>query len=178
MLRFDERWISEEQLAALADLAASTNHLDGAVIEIGAWQGLSAIPIANAVYPDPLRVVDHWRGDPPGEGIDPALAARDNYGIFLANIAGATRGNVIVHKQDWREFAAWWDAPVRFLHLDATHTTAEVSDQIAAFAPQLVPGAVLAGDDWGWPPVAAGVRCQFAEERISTRFGTLWWVTA
>jgi hypothetical protein len=175
-LRFDERWISDEQLHALAGLAIGTDGLPGEVIEIGTWQGLSAIPLAAAVYPAELHVVDHWLGDPPGQGIAPGLAARDNYGIFLANISEGTRGNVTVWKMGWRQFAAQWDKPIRFLHLDATHTTREVSDTIAAFRPLIVPGGIFAGDDWGWPPLEAGVREQFRDEAVSTRFGTLWWV--
>jgi hypothetical protein len=57
---YNEHWIAEGQLNRIAELAASVKDLPGEVIEIGVHQGLSAIPIANAVYPDILHAVDHW----------------------------------------------------------------------------------------------------------------------
>ena len=71
--------------------------LPGEVIEVGTWQGLSAIPIARAVAPATLHVVDHRLGD--GEaavGIDPSKTERDNYGIFLSNLREAHVTNVRV----------------------------------------------------------------------------------
>jgi Methyltransferase domain len=172
-VRFDEEWMSQGQLDVLGALAQSTSYLDGAVIEIGTWQGRSAVPIANAVRPDLLHVVDHWEGD---QHIAPELSARDNFGIFLANMEEGTEGNFRVWKMGWREFARRWDKPIRFLHLDAAHTTEEVADNIAALLPHAVPGAIFAGDDWNWPTVAAGVRQHFGSEHIAVKFDKLWWV--
>jgi hypothetical protein len=181
-LRYDEQWMGLDQINVLAALAQSTGYLDGAAIEIGTWQGRSAIPIANAIRPRVLHVVDHWLGDGPeavaaGQAIKPELVARDNYGIFLDNVAEGTGGNVKVHKMDWREFAAQWTEPIRFLHLDATHTTQEVADNIGALMLRAVPGAIFAGDDWDWPAVEAGVRRMFSDDQINTQFNKLWWVT-
>jgi Methyltransferase domain len=180
-VRFDEEWMSQGQLDVLAALAQSTGYLDGEAVEIGTWQGRSAIPIANAIRPRFLHVVDHWEGDGPesaavGIGIDPELVKRDNYGIFIDNIAEATQGNVSVWRMGWREFAAQWEHPIRFLHLDAAHTTQEVADNITALLPYAVPGAIFAGDDWNWPTVEAGVRQALPGRAISEQFGKLWWV--
>jgi Methyltransferase domain len=172
-VRFDERWIGEGQLALLASLAAGTNGLPGEVIEIGAWQGLSAVPLANAVHPDGLHVVDHWLGS---EEHPPDLKARDNYGIFLANMREGTAGNFTVHKTGWRDWVKEWTAPVRFVHIDAAHTQEEVSDNIAALLPFAVPGAVFAGDDFGFPPVRAGVLSQFSS--VYVKFNMWWTVIA
>lgn len=168
-MRFDERWISDPQLEFTAALAKSTGHLAGEVVEIGTWQGLSAIPIANAVHPAALHVVDHWLGD---EAIRPELTARDNYGIFRDNIKEGTAGNVIVWKMDWKEFVKIWDRPIRFLHLDAAHTTDEVSANIAALLPHAVDGAVFCGDDWAWETVRAGVHQHFPEVNSGE---DMWW---
>lgn len=171
-MRLDEHWMGDCQTTELARLAASTNHLTGAVVEIGTWQGLSAIPIARAVFPAALHVVDHWRGD--GASIPPELVARDNYGIFLANVAEAGV-TVQVHKMDWREWITGWSEPIRFLHLDAAHSTEEVADNIAAVLPFMVPGGILAGDDWDWPDVEAGIRRHLPQPEVL--FDKLWWVT-
>lgn len=173
-MRFDERWIGADQLERLAQLARRTNGLPGEVVEIGTWQGLSAIPIAQAVSPSSLHVVDHWRGDNEGvQGIDPELVKRDNFGIFQANVREAHLRNVLVWHMEWREWAAKWTRPVRFAHIDATHTADEVSDQIAFLKPLTCSGGILAGDDYDWPPVAEGVHRHFQPESPN---GKLWWV--
>jgi hypothetical protein len=189
-MRFDERMIREDQVTAVARLAAETNSLPGDAIEVGVWQGRSAIPIANAVYPGILHAVDNWLGsedDPEAvaagvtlvqaSGVTPEQLARDNHGIFLQNLEEGTRGNVRVHGMNWREFAAQWEGPVRFLHIDATHTATEVADNIAAFLPYAVPGAVFAGDDYSddFPGVIEGVHRHFPHARRGP--GVLWQVT-
>jgi hypothetical protein len=170
-----------QQLALLGALAQSTGRVDGEVVEIGTWQGLSAVALANAVRPAVLHVVDHWQGDDPeavadGTGIRPELVLRDNYQIFLDNMAEGTEGNFQVWKMDWREFAGQWDKPVRFLHLDASHTTKAVSDNIAAMLPRMAPGSIFAGDDWDWPTVQAGIREHFTDGQLNVQFNKLWWV--
>jgi MMP 1-O-methyltransferase len=180
-VRFDETWLLPEQLNVLSALAQAASRLDGAVVEVGTWQGLSAVHLANAVHPKSLHVVDHWKGDDPaavakGQGIRPELVERDNYGIFLANMAEGTKGNFLVWKMDWRDFASRWSSPIAFLHLDATHTRSEVRDNIRALLPFAVPGGVFAGDDWDWPEVADGVRDCFDPERVTVMFNKMWWV--
>lgn len=174
-LRFDERWIGPAQLALTAQLARFTSGMPGAVIEVGTWQGLSAIPIARAVAPAPLHVVDHWQGDQDAGvyGIQQELVLRDNYGVFLANLADARVTNVVVHKMGWQEFAQDWAEPVRFLHIDASHTADEVDGNIAALLPYAAPGAVFCGDDYGFPQVSEGVHRHFPDCHSSE--SKLWW---
>jgi predicted O-methyltransferase YrrM len=174
MPHYDEHWMGDEQTAELARLAASTNHLEGEAVEIGTWQGLSAIPIARAIAPASLHVVDHWQGGP-GSGIPDYLVARDNYGIFMANVAEAGV-SVTVHKMDWREWIKTWDSPIRFLHLDAAHSTKEVADNIEAVLPFMVPGGILAGDDWDWPDVEAGIMAHL-DRPSHILWDKLWAVT-
>ena len=61
--RFDDVWMQQWQLDKLAELAGESCN-KGAAIEIGVHQGLSAIPIAHAVFPDVLHAVDHREGVP------------------------------------------------------------------------------------------------------------------
>lgn len=185
---YDERWISDDQLIKTAELAASTNNLSGEVIEIGVHQGLSAIRIANVIHPGVLHAVDHWdwqqvldaddRYDPGDHAgslariqLSQETVSRDNYQVFQENVAEETLGNVKTWKMGWREFAAQWTLPVRFLHIDALHTADEVADNIKAFLPYAVEGAVFCGDDYTHPPVAEGVKWCFD----ATSDGSLWW---
>ena len=158
-MRFDDVWMPAWQLNKLCELAIMSSPV-GEAIEIGVYQGLSAISIANAIYPATLHAVDHWEGS---TDFRPEMLARDNYGIFLSNIAEGVRGNIQIHKQDWSEFAhLWsdhnWDSKIGFLHLDAEHTRNEVYDQIKAFLPYMAEGSNMAGDDYNWPGVHEGVR--------------------
>jgi hypothetical protein len=181
-VRFDEHWMGQDQVIQTAALAQSTGYLTGEAIEIGAWQGLSTVSIATAVDPAILHVVDHWQGDSQSpEAIEQGLAIpaacleRDNYQIFLDNMAEATNGNFQVWKMDYHDFLARWAQPVRFLHLDDGHLADDVEAQLAGLLPHAVPGAIFAGDDWDWPTVKEGILRVFPEDKINTGAGKLWW---
>lgn len=171
-MRFDEVWMQPWQTQLLAELAARTNELWGAAIEIGTHQGLSAIPIAKAIRPRDMCVVDHWLGS----SDFPPEARRDNYSIFVTNIIEAHATNICVHKEDWREFALRFLGEIRFLHLDAEHTLKEVEDQIAFFMSRHAEGAIIAGDDYGWEEVQTAVRRSFPQPQINVEQNKLWWV--
>lgn len=182
MPTFHEQWLGRDQAIQTAALAQSTGHLTGEAIEIGAWQGLSTISITTAIAPSVLHVVDHWKGDSEspeaikrGLAIPAACLERDNYAIFLDNMAECTEGNFQVHKMDYREFLADWAEPVRFLHLDDGHLTEDVERQLLGLRPFAVPGAIFAGDDWDWPTVQEGILRVFRRDQINLGAGKLWW---
>lgn len=155
-MTFTENWYFTEDCEALADLARRTNHLDGAVVEVGCWEGKSTIALATAVHPDVVHAVDTWNGSP-GEISEQLAADRDVFATFLANIDQHTPGNVIAHRTGWREFFATWDEQIRLIHIDATHSYDEVRDNIAAARSFMVPGGVICGDDAQHPPVRRAV---------------------
>lgn len=171
-MRFDDVWMQRWQLDKLCDLALDSCS-NGAVIEIGVHQGLSAIPIARSIYPATLHAVDHWHGS---TDFTNAMLERDNYSVFLSNIAEGTRGNIQIHKQDWHDFIKEWTGAIGFLHLDAEHTRDEVSMQITSFLPYMVSGSIMAGDDYDWPEVHVGVRTHFEYEQVRKMGNKLWWV--
>ena len=76
-MRFDDVWMQQWQLDKLAELAGESCN-KGAVIEIGVHQGLSALPIAHAIFPDVLHAVDHWEGS---TDFRPEMLERDNLDI-------------------------------------------------------------------------------------------------
>ncbi len=177
-MRFDERWMGECQTEHLGRLALSVKNLpNGEYVEIGVWQGWSAIPIAQAIDPAVLHCVDHWQGDASGS-IPPELLARDNKGIFLANVKESGLP-IAVYDMGWREWLDGFTERIRFLHLDASHTADEVADNIKAVMPAMVPGGILAGDDWDWPEVRKGIvrAIPDLDQKVSVLWDKLWWVT-
>ncbi len=170
MAEFQEEWFSVESQKALTKLARRTNSLHGRVIEIGCWEGRSTCALAHAVHPHVVDAVDTWQGSP--NEISAELAAqRDVFGRFVENITDLTQGNVKIHRQGWREYAADV-SPVRFLHIDAEHTYREVFDTIEAYRPLMVPGGIICGDDAAHPPVIEAVRAQFGQVAFAA---SLWW---
>jgi predicted O-methyltransferase YrrM len=172
-MRFDDVWMQPWQTDLLAKMAYSVR-FKGEAIEIGTHQGLSAIPIANAIHPRILHVVDHWQGS---TDFRDYMRDRDNYRIFADNIAESTKWNVSIHKQDWHDFAEEWSKPIGFLHLDAEHTKDEVSSQIGTFLPYMARGSILVGDDYNWPGVHDGIAVHLDTSTISVVRNKLWWVT-
>jgi len=171
-MHFDEIWTPPWQQQRLADLVQETKGLKGEVIEIGTHQGLSAIPIAEAIAPVILHVVDHWKGSP---DIPREISDRNNYSIFIANLLDSKTNNICIHQQDWRDFAEDWHDQIRFLYLDAAHTQREVTDQITHFKSYMVVGGIIAGDDYGWPEVQKAVRASFPFDQINVEKDKLWW---
>lgn len=149
---FHEQWYTAEQAAYVAGLARLAPP-EGAMVEIGCWEGKSTACIAQSIAPRPLIAVDHWRGNE-DEGDDKSVTAaqeRDVEGIFRHNMSLLTPNNVKTLPMDWREWAevsfSGLPMPIAFLHLDASHDYASVADCLRAIKPFLVPNAILCGDD-------------------------------
>jgi len=172
-MHFDERWTEPWQIDALQELVRRTGHLSGEVIEIGTWQGLTAIPIAQAVAPRILHVVDHWKGS---SDIPRELSDRNNFGTFVQNLLDSHTTNVCIHQQDWKEFAEEWLGYIRFIYLDAGHEQVEVENQIMSFQNHMQKGGIMAGDDYGLESVQLAVHNLFPFDKIHVRDGKLWWV--
>ena len=169
---FHENWFSTDSQEALATLYGKTAGLYGAVVEVGCWEGRSTIALANACKPEIVYAVDTWEGSP-GEISADLAAERDVYARFRANVGADTTGNVMPFRMDWRSFFRDHARPIRFLHIDAEHTYCEVSDNIAAALPHLVPGAVICGDDAHHPPVREAVLDHFPNAYL---LASLWWM--
>jgi hypothetical protein len=174
-MSFTEQWFGQESQQALAHLYGRVADLDGAVIEVGCWEGRSTCALARATAPVAVHAVDTWAGSP-GE-ISAELAAtpgRDVYATFLANVSQLTEGNVIAHRCGWREFFATWTQPIRFLHIDAEHSYREVRENIEAALPFMVPGGLICGDDAHHPPVRDAVFDTLGNAYVTA---TLWHAT-
>ena len=156
MSGFTEQWFPPESQQRLAELVESVAGVDGAIIEIGSWEGRSTVAMANAAHPRQIHAVDTWLGSP-GEVSSGLAAERDVHAQFCANINTMTNGNVVVHRMGWRDFAVDFDEPIALLFIDAEHTYREVHDTIRWGWPLISAGGVICGDDAHHPPVRQAV---------------------
>ena len=101
------------QLDKLAELAGESCN-KGAAIEIGLSR--RDAPIARAIFTTVGRhAVDHWEGS---TDFRPEMLERDNLDIFVSNVIEAeTHHNIVIHKQDWRDFARHWTASIGAVHI-------------------------------------------------------------
>lgn len=150
-MAFHEDWYPGPQLANLVRVCGYTRLLQGAVVEIGCWEGKSTVAIANTLYPDTVIAVDSWEGNV-AEGEDHVtvklLEQRDVYADFLDNMKTLTQGNVQVERADCFDFLDGLTAPVKFCHVDASHDYASVKRTLEMLVPKVVPGGILCGDDY------------------------------
>jgi predicted O-methyltransferase YrrM len=148
---FHENWYSEQQLRLLAESYTLVRRLPGAVVEIGSWEGRSTVELANACYPETLIAVDTWEGNLDEAADHPSVLIarqRDVLAVFLHNLRTLTRGNVLALRMDCHAFLASCVGPVKFCHIDASHDYRSVRRTLEALLPNLVPGAILCGDDF------------------------------
>lgn len=154
---FNEDWYTAEQAAYVGWLAQQAPQ-DGAIVEIGCWEGRSTVCIAQSVAPRLVIAVDHFEGNTDEGDSHPATEAaqeRDVADTFNCNMTMLT-SDVRLYPYDWRKWLDYWkytpntwtkDGKIAFLHLDAAHDYDSVADCLRAVLPFLVPGAILCGDD-------------------------------
>lgn len=138
-------------------------------VEVGCWKGKSTafmgVEIANSGKPITFTAVDHFKGSSEDEHkIDPEIA--ELYDVFLRNtqpISDALGDRFVVLREASTLAAEQFaDGSVHFIMLDAGHTAEDVEADVNAWFPKLAVGGVMAGDDWRWPTVRAGVRAALA----------------
>jgi Methyltransferase domain len=149
--RFNEKWISPEALMRLFELCRLVEPLQGALVEIGAWEGRSTTVLAHACYPEKLLAVDTWLGnadEDPNHSSVIAASKRDVYQRFLCNVAATTCGNVVPLREDCHSFLERCKSNIKFAFVDASHDYTSVNRTINALLPLVTPGGVLCGDDF------------------------------
>lgn len=174
---YTEDWISKPQLRLLGKAAAYAKqcHSTGSFVEVGVWEGRSAITIAQAINPRTLHAVDHWLGDIDNphtdEGVRPELLEnRDVFAQFQRNVRAARLSNICVEKMSWQAFfQRSQHLALAFVHLDGAHDYSSVYDNLIAFLALSVPEAIFCGDDAQHPEVAAAVRDAFSSAQYGER---------
>jgi predicted O-methyltransferase YrrM len=152
MPTFHEDWYYDGLLTELARLAASVLDLNGKYVEIGCWEGKSTISIANAIAPESLVCVDHWRGNleeskASGTVHRSELIAkqRNVFATFVQNMMECTRQNFSVEKLDCVYWVDRFEKPIKFCHIDASNDYKSVHTMLSKLIPKMVPGGILCG---------------------------------
>jgi predicted O-methyltransferase YrrM len=122
-------------------------------VELGAWKGRStafmAVEIALSGKDIAFYTIDHWRGS--GEEAhlhDPDLVEGRLYDVFLCNIEPVHEYVKPITGDTATVADRFSDDSVSFVYIDAGHTFADVSVDLAAWWPKVERGGVIAGDDW------------------------------
>ena len=152
---FHEDWYYDYQINNLVELVKNVKETDGNIIEIGCWEGKSAIALANQCYPDTLICNDTWLGNIEeskctGEThiTQQILKERDVFSTFINNMDSCTQKNYRVVKKDCIEWLKTWDNPIKFIHIDASHEYESVFETIKLALPHMVKGGIICGDDY------------------------------
>jgi hypothetical protein len=162
---FTSAWIPSPTLRQLTHLVAAREHLDGAIIEFGAWEGRSTIAIGSGTMQDVIAV-DHWQGNLGDPWTEPHAQTQDIYARFTQNTAHLP--NIIPAVMRIEDFMDSWDSPIKFLHIDADHNYHPVKEQIEWAKPLMVEGGIMCGDDYShnWPGVVQAVNETLPEHRV------------
>ncbi|MBI3637917.1 MAG: class I SAM-dependent methyltransferase [Candidatus Rokubacteria bacterium] len=160
-------WTHEGQLRFLMDRVRQAP--DGArIVEVGVWQGRSALAMAEACRGTGKRVfaVDPWQDYDEGGGDVSTrlgrwgLASFDEvYERFRSNTAAlglepwveTVRAPSLDAARDWRH------GPIATIFIDGSHDYDSVLRDLAAWTPLVGADGVVAGDDWNWDTVRRAV---------------------
>lgn len=162
---FTSAWIPTPTLKRLTELVQQREHLPGAIIEFGSWEGRSTIAIASGTT-QPVFAVDHWKGNTGDEHTEPVAQANDIYARFRYNTQWHKNIQPVVTDID--AFMVAWGEPIKFIHIDADHNYGPVKRQIQWAQQYMVPGGVMCGDDYSpnWPGVVNAVDECLPQRRI------------
>jgi predicted O-methyltransferase YrrM len=146
-------------------------------VEVGSYEGGSILALALRFANRDIDFysVESFAGNFDGTMDGHRLPSRAAY---LANLARFPSLRVHYVPGDSAGAAALFaDGSVDMLFIDACHETEAVLRDIDAWRTKLAPGAVIAGDDYGWPSVADAVGQRFTGVNVSPS-GCVWYVEA
>lgn len=154
-------WLEPHEGPLLFELARACRG-DGAIIEIGSWKGKSTIWLALGARasgtPTQIAAVDPHTGSEEHQRAGELVWTFDE---FRENIRRAgVSDRVVPIVQASVEAAADFEGPVELLWVDGAHDYESVKADVAAWAPKLIEGGVIAFHDSKWP----GVRRAIEEE--------------
>lgn len=140
----------------------------GNIVEVGVWQGRSAIAMAEACRGTGKCVftVDPWTDYLQNGTSVSTLSSEwgvtsleDNYQAFLANCKRFQVDRWVVTLRSTSLDAArdWANGPVSMLFIDGNHDYGAVVADLEAWTPLVTFGGLICGDDWIWESVRTAV---------------------
>ncbi len=151
-----ETQVQPGQAAVLIGGLRATEGIEGCVVEIGAWRGVTTRYLAMAAARSKVVAVDRWvrrKGD-------------RNYEAFLMRTADLPN---VRHERSHSGAAArgWSHGPIRFLFIDAGHDYANVAHDLAAWRQYVARGGIIAMHDCDDPNFAG---CRLAIFEVADQF--------
>jgi predicted O-methyltransferase YrrM len=121
-------------------------------VELGTWQGASAIPVARSIrrWGGTLTCVDTWSGDVYRAGDEPQpplmlMSCARN--VVQAGLGGSVRFVAAATI----DAGQWWTEPIDYLYIDADHSYDAVMTDLYTWLPHMRRGGLILGDDYGNP---------------------------
>lgn len=150
-------FLPDDEAAALRAAAAQAE--PGLWLEVGTYCGKSTVHLGGVARDRGAHLVtlDHHHGSEENQPgwewhdpslVDPHTGRIDTLPFLRHALADAgLESTVSVLVASTQQAARWWSTPLDFLFLDGNHTEEVAQHDYAAFAPHLVPGALMAVHD-------------------------------
>jgi len=136
-----------------------------AIVEIGVFKGRTALLMAAGAARAHhggahIWAIDAW--DLPGNVYDPPFTEARTRKTAMQNIRSSAYADriTVIHNFSINVADNWSGAPVGLLFVDGDHTKEGARRDIEAWLPYLLPGSIIAIDDYGhpdWPGVREAV---------------------
>lgn len=122
-------------------------HQPKVCVELGTFQGASAIPVARAIarWCGVLTCIDTWSEDVFQAGPTSPWALV----TCARNVSAAGLSNVRYMPSTTVEAAELWREPIDYLYVDADHSHDAVLADLMAWLPHVKKGGLILGDDYG-----------------------------
>jgi len=135
-------------------------------VEVGSWKGKSAafmtVEIINSGKDIKFDCVDTWLGSEEhqeGAGFfDPLIKEGKLFDHFIDNMKSVEEHYTPVRLPSVEAARKYEDSSLDFVFIDAAHDYDNVKADIHAWYPKIKEDGILAGHDWGYPPVAKAVQ--------------------
>lgn len=159
-----EGWLSTSQGELLFNLLKNLK-LEGDVIEIGSFKGKSTICLGHALKASEFNNGKVFAIDPHTGGIayvekhPEAIENLNSLSDFLLNIVNYNINDVVVpivcRSSDAINF--WSRKKIKFVYVDGWHSYEAAYNDIIRWGKLVVPGGIVAVDDYGWEEVKSAV---------------------
>lgn len=127
-------------------LSLVEQHRPKVCVELGSWQGASAIPVARSIrrWGGTLTCVDTWGGE--------IHEAQGRPWMLLSCVRNMTEsgvnGSVRLIPATTRDAAAQWTDLIDYLYVDADHSYDGVAEDLRLWIPHVKRGGLIVGDDY------------------------------